>query len=101
MALGQATAVDDSADYANEMFGSSGRRRADREARQPAGTGVAGSPNDKRAGEPSIRKAEEMTIGDSDAKENVSGPVKFNEFDDIIRHFEAKRWRKNSRKDVD
>jgi len=101
MILGQPAAVDDSADYANETTGSSGRRSADRESRQPVGTDVAGSLNNKIAGEPSIHKAEEATVGDLDAKENASGSVKFNEFDDIIRHFEAKRWRKNSRKDGD
>jgi general secretion pathway protein A len=99
MVLGQATAAGDSADDANETMDSSGQRSADGAARQPVGTGTSEPLDDKGAGEPSVRKAEEATVDDFGAHENASGSVEFNHFDDIIRHFEAKRWRKNSRRD--
>jgi putative secretion ATPase (PEP-CTERM system associated) len=89
LALGQDTAAGERADHASEPTGAFDRPHADREPRRPAGEEAAGSRNIEPAGHPPPFKSEERTIGGAHAEESPAAPAKFNQLNDVIRHFEA------------
>lgn len=89
MALGQDNAALDSADHASQVNGAVDRPNAGRGVREPTTEETTGSPNSENPCQPATYKSDEATIGNSDTKDSHSGPGKFNELNDVIRHFEA------------